>query len=518
MRFVLLVCCLIVPNIFFAQMLLQPIGHLKIDSVSMAGCWHHVDSNGTEYALVGTSRGMSIVDLSNPFAPKERFKVPGLLNNWREVKTWGGFAYVGSEAAGSGITIVDLRALPDTISWKVWKGDSAHVDQVLRSHTVQAEAGYLYIFGAYPIQNGALICDLTDPWNPKIVGQYAANYVHDGFIRGDTLWTSEIYAGQFGVIDIFDKANPELIITHPTPFAFNHNTNLSDDSKVLFTTDEKSNAPLASFDVSDLQNITLLDKYYPSFNPSKEVHNVRVLNNFLINPSYGGQLTIVDATRPNNLVETARALLGSSLVWDADPYLPSGILFATAKNEGLFIFKPTYRRASYLEGKVTDAANGLPIALANIFISAVSIVDSTDANGIYKTGTDSAGLFSVTVQCSGYKTKIIDPVSLQNGQTTLLDVELEAMPVDVSQSNKALNYQVYPTIFQASIHVVFNPNSSRVGVFQLLDGKGRIVFKKSISSSPMQCDLPKQLPAGSYVARIMDGQGMVQYQTLVIKL
>lgn len=518
MRFVLLVCCLIVPNLIFAQTLLQPIGHLKIDSVSMAGCWHYVDSNGTEYALVGTSRGMSVVDLSNPFAPIERFKVPGLLNNWREVKTWGGFAYVGSEAAGSGITIVDLRALPDTIYWKVWKGDSAHVDQVLRSHTVQAEAGYLYIFGAYPIQNGALICDLTDPWDPKIVGQYAANYVHDGFIRGDTLWTSEIYAGQFGVIDIFDKANPQLIITHPTPFAFNHNTNLSDDSKVLFTTDEKSNAPLASFDVSDLQNITLLDKYYPSFNPSKEVHNVRVLNNFLINPSYGGQLTIVDATRPNNLVETARALLGSSLVWDADPYLPSGILFATAKNEGLFIFKPTYRRASYLEGKVTDALSGLPIAQAHVSLSSGLLLDSTYVDGTYKTGTDTAGLFSILVQHPGYYSKIIDQVSLQNGQTTLLDVALEPMPVGVLQAHIASYYQVYPTIFRESIQVVFNPSLSGVGVFQLLDGRGRNVFKKSLSSAPMQCDLPKQLPSGSYVAQILNGLGVVQYQTLLIKL
>ena len=88
---------------------LQKIGHLAYDPVSLAGCWHYVDSTGGEWALVGTSAGLSLVDLNDPAQPTERFAVPGIQNNWREVKTWAGFAYVGSEAYNSGITIVDLR-------------------------------------------------------------------------------------------------------------------------------------------------------------------------------------------------------------------------------------------------------------------------------------------------------------------------------------------------------------------------------------------------------------------------
>ena len=98
---------------------LQKIGHLAYAPLSLSGCWHHVDSSGGEWALVGTSGGLSIVDVAEPSQPTERFSVPGITNNWRELRTWAGFLYVGSEALGSGITIVDLRELPDTIRWKV---------------------------------------------------------------------------------------------------------------------------------------------------------------------------------------------------------------------------------------------------------------------------------------------------------------------------------------------------------------------------------------------------------------
>jgi choice-of-anchor B domain-containing protein len=427
----LLLLLLLLPASLLAQLNLQQIGHLPYAPLSLAGCWHHVDSSGVEYALVGTSAGLSIVDLSDPTQPKERFVVNSLTNNWREVKTWKGFAYFGSEAQGSGITIVDLRSLPDTVYSKVWFGTGFVVDSINRSHALQAEDGYLYVFGGGNITNGATIASLEDPWNPVVVSKYSEQYVHDGFIRGDTLWTSEIYKGWFGVVDIADRNNPILLATQPTPGAFNHNSGLSPDSKVLFTTDEKPNTPLASFDVTDLDNITLLDTYFPSQLPSKEVHNVRVLGDFLVNPSYGGQLTIVDATRPDNLIETAWTIMGNSLVWDADPYLPSGIVFATAKNEGLFIYKATYQHAAWLEGKIFNASTGLPLNGAKIALLNTPNGDSTKVSGTYKTGAASSGTYSVEVSKTGFFTQNID-IALTSGQLTLQDFYLSPFLCDTA--------------------------------------------------------------------------------------
>ena len=501
------------PNGLFSQLNLQQIGHLSYAPNTLAGCKAYVDATGKEWALVGTSAGLSIVDLSNPAQPVERFAVPGLPNNWREVRTWNGFAYVGSEAGGSGITIVDLRELPDTVHWKVWLGDMNYDSLVQRSHTVQAIDGYLYIFGGGNVTSGCTIADLNDPWNPHIIGKYTLNYVHDGFIRGDTLWTSEIYLGQFAAVDISDKTDPHLIVTHPTPGAFNHNSELSDDSKTLFTTDEKSNAPLASFDVSDLDNITLLDRYFPSQKPSAEVHNVRVKGNYLINPSYGGQLTIVDATKPDNLIETAWTVVGNSLVWDADPYLPSGIVFATAKNEGLFIFQPTYHHAAWLEGLVTDSLTGLPLNNAKVFVLNTPNADTTGINGIYKTGAALPGAYTVEVLKTGYHSKTIQNVVLDTGQVKLLDIELVPEVVSTQNIDSEKSIHVSPTLFDSRLLVevaLESPFANSNTVVRLTDFSGKIVLERTFYGERMVLESLQHLPAGAYVIQLQNGKNISQ--------
>lgn len=419
MRRIAFLLCFI-PQLLPAQ--LQQIGHLPYAPATLAGCWHYTDNSGHEYALVGTSKGLSIVDLTAPAQPVERFTVPGLSSNWREVKTWNGFAYVSTEANNSGITIVDLHQLPNDITWKVWYGPGA--DTLIRkSHALACADGYLYIFGG--TQSGAVICDLTDPWNPAVKSIYNQNYIHDGYIRSDTLWASEIYAGQFSIIDVSDKTQPKVIATQPTPGRFNHNAWLSDNGRTLFTTDERPNTPLGAFDIANPENITQLDLYFISKKPAFEVHNTRVFNDFLINPSYGGQLTLVDAHRPDNLIETAWASLGSSLVWDADPYLPSGIVFATAKNEGLFIFQPNYQRAAYLDGRVTDASTGQPLSKVKVVVLDSSNHDVTRTDGIFKTGVGQPGTYTLQVGKIGYKPLTVPGVIFTGGETKWLELSLE---------------------------------------------------------------------------------------------
>lgn len=470
---------------------LQKIGHLAYDPVSLAGCWHYVDSTGGEWALVGTSAGLSLVDLNDPTQPAERFSVPGIQNNWREVKTWAGFAYVGSEAYNSGITIVDLRELPDTVQYKTWYGDSTNV--VIKSHALQAENGYLYLFGGLGLQNGAFIADLADPWNPVIVGVYPIEYVHDGFIRGDTLWTSEIYKGRFGVVDITDRTSPVLLATQPTPGAFNHNSGLNDAGNVLFTTDEVANAPLAAFDVSDLENITLLDTYKPTRKPTGEVHNVRVIRDFLVNPSYRGQLTIVDATQPDNMVEIGWDSLGTSLVWDADPYLPSGIIFATAKKEGLFVYKkPDYRPACRVEGQVTDAQTGALLSNAKVFLTGTWHADTTMSDGIYKTGVAIPGAYQLFVTRDGYEPATVTNVNLFPGVTINRDIQLQPVASSADPASTELHRMTAtPVPFSDYLRV---DNLCDGCTMELFDMNGR---KTGLSNGTFISGLD-QYPAGTY--------------------
>jgi choice-of-anchor B domain-containing protein len=494
---------------------LQRIGHLSYAPLSLAGCWHYVDNSGGEWALVGTSAGLSLVDLNDPTQPVERFTVPSLTNNWREVKTWAGYAYFGSEAPVSGITIVNLNYLPDSIQSKVWRGDGFFADKIVRSHALQAEAGYLYICGGGDVTNGVVIADLVDPWNPHILSKYAANYVHDVFVRGDTMWTSEIYQGQFGVVDITDRKNPALITTQPTPGKFNHNTGLSDDGNTLFTTDEVSSGPLGAFDVSDLNDIRLLDIYLPSKKPSGEVHNVRVMpGDFLVCPSYRGQLTIVDGSQPDNLIEIAWDSLGNSLVWDADPYLPSGIVFATAKNEGLFVYKkPLYSHAAWLQGLVTDGPTGFPLPDAKVFVLNTPNADTTAADGLYKTGAPATGTYAIRAERTGYQTKVITNISLQSGVITTIDLPLSPL-VSTETIEKASFMQVSPAPFEDFLRVELqqeSPLSSAGARLRLIDLSGKILLEKQANASGITIlDGLKRLPSGTYLLQVVHEKGRIE--------
>lgn len=502
--------CSIAANAQNSHPRLQLIGHLPYDSASLAGCLGYIDSAGVEYALVGASTGLSIVDLSDPTQPVERFYVPMPPNNWRELRAWNGFLYVGTEASGAGIFIVDLRALPDTIVWKQWFGDDAYADQVQRSHTIQTADGYLYIFGSGgPSNGGALICSLDDPWNPRIEGLYAANYVHDGHIRGDTLWASEIYAGQFAVIDISDRASPLVMATRETPARFNHNSELSPDGRTLFTTDEVLNAPLASFDVTQIDDIPLLDLYYPSIEPSRMVHNVRVKGLHLVCPSYGGQLSIVDASEPDNMIETAIVKVGSSLVWDADPYLPSGIVFATAKNEGLFVFQPVYSLGARVEGKVRDAVTGAPIANAVVRIAGALTEKYSRQDGVYKTGAPATGEYDLLFTAMGYDTLVIQGVALVEAQTLILDAWLSRLSISAPHAPLTAPVRsISPNPASDVIWIASEKNEQGVWA-RVSDAQGRRVLSVQMNL-PGSLSLPHALPPGPYALWLADAAGRVQ--------
>ncbi len=504
LRRTLLVCTLISVFTALNAQNLQRIGHLSYAPLTLAGCWHYVDQKGGEWALVGTSAGLSLVDVSDPAQPVERFNVASLANTWREVKTWAGYAYFGSEATPSGITIVNLNFLPDSIQSKVWRGDGFFADKVVTSHALQAENGYLYICGGSTISNGVVIASLSDPWNPHILSKYAANYVHDCFVRGDTMWTSEITQGQFGVVDITDRSNPVLLATHPTPGAFNHNTGLSANGKTLFTTDEVAGAPLAAFDVSKLDDIHLLDTYLPSKKPTGEVHNVRVMpGDFLVCPSYRGQLTVVDGSQPDNLIEIGWDSLGTSLVWEGDPYLPSGIILASAKNEGLFIYQPSYVHAARIEGDVTDAATGAPLADAKVFVLNTPNADTTGANGVYRTGAAKTGNYAMRAERVGYMPQVVTNVPLVSNVTASINFSLIPIANPTAEPGDEAFLQVSPSPFGDFLRVEFlrgNAFQNTRSTLRLSDLSGKLILERKAESSGVTLlEGLKNLPAGTYL-------------------
>lgn len=404
--------------------------------------WGWTDGSGHEYALVGVRDGLSIVDVSSdPASPTELHFIGGPSSTWRDIKTWGNYAYVihdnvdpGSPGApGTGIVIVDLSNLPgsiDTVTKRFFSGLN-----LSHSHNIYLdENGVLYVCGYMGVGGVAMLDLNVDPEDPQLVGEYPAPYVHDLFVRGDTMWTAEIYNGEFGVVDVSNKAAPVVLNRATTPTAFAHNLWLSDDGATLFTTDEVPNGYIGAFDVSDVSDISEIDRYKSSPGTGVIPHNAFVYGDHLVTSYYRDGVILHDISRPGNLVEVGRydtsPLTGPGFdgCWGVYPYTPSGLIYASDVVTGLFILQPTYVSAAWLEGTVSSSAGG-PIFGATVEIVGLPAEESSDLFGTYGTGVDSAGTYDVRVSAVGYVTKLETGISLSPGVVTNLDVVLDPLPV-----------------------------------------------------------------------------------------
>jgi len=476
-----------------AQKNLSLRANLKYNTKGSA-IWGYTAPDNREYALMGLYTGLSIVDVTNPDNPVEVFNVLCPESNWREMKTLNQHAYITNES-DSGLLIIDLTLLPDSITTKYWRADSSMLET---AHTIFIdENGIMYLNGfnkadnTRPVeQRGVLIADLnTDPMNPVQLGVYDDAYVHDCFVRGDTLWTSEIYNGWFAAINITDKANPVILNTNETPNRFTHNTWLSDDGNYLFTTDEISGANITSYDVSDLSNIKELDRYRSSYSSGIIPHNTHVLNNYIVNSCYKDGVTIVDVTRPDNMVEVGRfdtspflSEDGFAGCWGVYPYFPSGTIIASDMEEGLFVLTPEYNRASYLEGKVTLQSNGAALQNVRVELIGHDWFEFTDIAGNYKTGIADSGTYDVRMFMSGCDTKIIQDVVLTPGNVTTLNVVMNCPALSVDDMDASKNFFLAaPSIFksQSSLryHLLADEVASSTFTISNLSGKVFDAFK-----------------------------------------
>ena len=87
---------------------LSLLGSYEWPSTEGSDIWGWVSpSDGAEYALVGLNDGFSCINISNPQNPIMEFYISDINSTWRDVKTWGNYAYVTTEA-DAGLLIVDL--------------------------------------------------------------------------------------------------------------------------------------------------------------------------------------------------------------------------------------------------------------------------------------------------------------------------------------------------------------------------------------------------------------------------
>lgn len=467
----------------FSQDKVELLGRLQFD-YDINNLWGYLAPDGAEYALVGGVEGVTIVSLADPAQPESLFIVDeGSPAVWRDLHTWGHYAVACTDKNNTteGLLVFDLSDLPHSVTAFKWRpffpefGDSLNTCHNLFID----EFGLLYLSGCNVNEGGALIVDVGNLPDLEYIGPAEGVYSHDTYARDRVLYSSNIYAGRVSVIDLTDPLEPVLLATQSTPAQFAHNAWLSDDSKHLFTTDEKPNAPVAAYDISDLSDIRELDQFRPLATLGQGVtpHNVYVLDDYLLIAHYTDGLVVVDAARPDNLIEVGHydtfqgQAAGFRGAWGIYPFFPSGHVLVSDITEGLFVFQIDFQRACYLEGQVFDASTGANLAGVEVRIDSDELnQEQTSLNGRYQTGLSVAGAYELTFSKVGYATER-RTVELMHGQLTLLDLALSPLP------QRAVSGQVVDQLTLAPVSgAPILLESEQISYTAVADEQGRFSF------------------------------------------
>ncbi|MEN9742340.1 MAG: hypothetical protein RLZZ65_145 [Bacteroidota bacterium] len=419
----------------FGQFSIDSLAHIDYQALHGANLndvWGYVDELGNEYAIVGTSKGTSIVDITN--GVQEVFWLPGTTSIWRDPCVFGDHAYVTTEAE-DGLLIIDLSPLPQSTNLASTLYTGPANAQWQSAHTCfTSPDGYAYIFGANRGNGGVIILDLNvNPMAPIEVGTYDPFYVHDGYERNDTLYIAHIYDGFFSLVNVADKANPILIATQSTPNNFTHNIWPSANGQVVYTTDEISGAYVAAYDISNPQQIAQLDRVQSQQGTSVIPHNVHVKGDYLITSYYSDGVVFHDAHDPENLIKLGAfdtypgQTPGFDGCWGVYPFFPSNKAVAADITLGLFVFQVHYAPAASLTGVVKNLITGQVLEQVNVSLQGAAMTENTNSSGAYKTGIAQSGTYAVTFNKAGFYPQTL-VVNLVAGQSLTQNVSLLPIP------------------------------------------------------------------------------------------
>ncbi|PBQ33508.1 hypothetical protein CNR22_17570 [Sphingobacteriaceae bacterium] len=441
---------------------LDPETNLNQYGNKYSGCWGwYQASKNKEYAIACSSSGTFWVDISSPATPTvSSFRAGKQGCTWREVKTYLNYCYVISDDPGTNsFQIFDMQYLPDSVH-KVY--DSQLLFK--RGHTLWVDGNKLYVAATTSGSSTFSSMDvysLATPASPTLIRRLSQdypliNYVHDMFVRNDTIYASCGYQGLY--IYKLTSANTFTQLGSLTSYpssGYNHSSALTPDGQTLVFTDEiPVGMPIKVADVTNLSNIQVLatTNQFPQTTP----HNPFIVNNqYCFVSSYQDGLQLFDISNPASpflagYFDTYPAAGGNNNTWPSNndyegqwgayPYFPSKTIFALDESNGIFLLKTAlYENQPVSAGFATGAQTlcvGATANFSNTSSGATSYTWSYTGGTAIGTGTtnlslafNTAGIFSITLlasnatnSASSTQTILISPNTL-NGAITFTNAD-----------------------------------------------------------------------------------------------
>lgn len=318
------------------------------------------EQNGKEYAVIGSTIGSHIIDVTNPNNPIEIDTVIGRFTGnviHRDFKVYNGYLYMVCDEGPSSLQIADLSYLPDSVH-VVYDEDSL----IVKSHNLFIDTATARMYscgGSKPTGGNDLsIFDLSNPASPILLVDLkdsipwwgtAVGYVHDIYVKNNIAYTND--GDAMHIID-FTNVNSPVILgsldSYPDQ-GYNHSGWLNDDDTTYVMLDETHGKSLKFLDVSDPTDIQVTDVEGCNTDSTAIPHNGFFKGDFVYTSYYYDGVYVFDATDRNDVkiagfYDTYQDSSGNGYegCWGVYPYLPSGNIIASDLTKGLIVLQLNY--------------------------------------------------------------------------------------------------------------------------------------------------------------------------------
>lgn len=384
-----------------------PLSEFSGNPASAKDIWGHVDLNtGQEYAIIGLSNGISVVNVTDPESPEIVGHVSGANSGWRDVKVyqfydaealhWRAYAYATAESdASEGLTIIDLNGLSQqqvSVVERQQSDRSAHnlyISNLDYSFNIALNDSQplVHIVGSNNFGGASRSYALTDPealgatYSPTTANR--SDYSHDvsSVLINDGRAQSDCNnsTGQDCLVLLDFNENTLRLQDHTDinnqvllgevgylNSAYTHSGWWSEDKNYVFLHDELDerdlslNTTVRVFDITDLTQPSLVGSWV---GPTGAIdHNGYVRGNRYYMSNYTRGLTVLDisdATAPEQIGyfdtfpnSDSSAFFGA---WGVYPFLPSGNILVSDINSGLFVLKDDTKAIADIQIQFTQS-------------------------------------------------------------------------------------------------------------------------------------------------------------------
>lgn len=323
--------------------------------------WGYVQ-DGREYAIIGSTMGTHIFDITDGGPLEELFFIKGITYGdhiiHRDYHDYKGYLYAVADedkaTQWGGMQIIDLKGLPNSIevvyeSHKLFrKSHNIFID------TITSKLYALSAKGGKTGYQAMKVFSLENPIDPVEIAHYKSfgdidiGHVHDAYVHDDLAFLN---CGFDGLFIVNFKEEPEQVITrfansdYPEP-GYNHSGWVNEDFTHYYFADETHGSSMKTLDITGMNDIEVVGTFFSGDANLSIPHNQVVHKNFLFVSYYYDGIQVYDISSPATPTVVASYATSTYPVtnknyegaWGVFPFFPSGKIIVSDMQNGLFLF------------------------------------------------------------------------------------------------------------------------------------------------------------------------------------